>query len=64
MFIKVMALHQYSVKPQMYSLYPFTEKKTIHFKKEKSDLDFEFEDGTSDYEYLSKLIEIVPEFDK
>ena len=43
----------------MYSLYPFTGK-NYPFKKEKSDLDFEFEDGTSDYEYLSKLIEIVP----
>lgn len=49
----------FNENPNVFTL-SFHGKKNYPFKKEKSDLDFEFEDGTSDYEYLSKLIEIVP----
>ena len=49
----------FSENPNVFTL-SFHGKKNYPFKKEKSDLDFEFEDGTSDYEYLSKLFEIVP----
>ena len=50
----------FSENPNVFTL-SFHGKKNYPFKKEKSDLDFEFEDGTSDYEYLSKLIEIIPD---
>ena len=50
----------FNENPDVFTL-SFHGKKNYPFKKEKSDLDFEFEDGTSDYEYLSKLIEIIPD---
>ena len=49
----------FSENPNVFTL-SFHGKKNYPFKKEKSNLDFEFEDGTSDYEYLSKLFEVVP----
>ena len=33
----------------------------VAIRKEKSDLDIEFDDGTEDEEYLNKLYEILPE---
>ena len=38
----------------------FHGKKNYPFKKEKSDLDIEFDDGTEDVEYLTKLEDIIP----
>ena len=38
----------------------FHGKKNYPFKKEKSDLDVEFDDGTEDVEYLTKLEDIIP----
>ena len=38
----------------------FHGKKNYPFKKEKSDLDIEFDDGTEDAEYLTKLEDIIP----
>ena len=38
----------------------FHGKKNYPFKKEKSDLDVEFDDGTEDIEYLTKLEDIIP----
>ena len=38
----------------------FHGKKNYPFKKEKSDLDIEFDDGTEDVEYLTKLQDVIP----
>jgi|TARA_A100001011_G_C14275451_1_gene828985 acetoin utilization deacetylase AcuC-like enzyme len=38
----------------------FHGKKNYPFKKEKSDLDIEFDDGTEDVEYLTKLEDVIP----
>ncbi len=38
----------------------FHGKKNYPFKKEKSDLDIEFDDGTEDIEYLTKLEDVIP----
>ena len=38
----------------------FHGKKNYPFKKEKSDLDIEFDDGTEDVEYLTKLEDTIP----
>ena len=38
----------------------FHGKKNYPFKKEKSDLDIEFDDGTEDAEYLTKLEDVIP----
>ena len=38
----------------------FHGKKNYPFKKERSDLDIEFDDGTEDVEYLTKLEDIIP----
>ena len=38
----------------------FHGKKNYPFKKEKSDLDIEFNDGTEDIEYLTKLEDVIP----
>ena len=38
----------------------FHGKKNYPFKKEKSDLDIEFDDGTEDTEYLTKLEDVIP----
>ena len=38
----------------------FHGKKNYPFKKERSDLDIEFDDGTEDVEYLTKLEDVIP----
>ena len=44
----------------MYYTLSFHGKKNYPFRKEKSDLDIEFNDNTKDDEYLNKLEETIP----
>jgi len=49
----------FSSNPNVYTL-SFHGKKNYPFRKEKSDLDIEFEDNTNDSEYLKLLRETIP----
>ena len=49
----------FNSNPNVYTL-SFHGKKNYPFRKEKSDLDVEFDDNTNDNEYLKLLKEIVP----
>tara|TARA_B100000989_G_scaffold88578_1_gene64023 strand:- start:1196 stop:2098 length:903 start_codon:yes stop_codon:yes gene_type:complete len=49
----------FNSNPNVYTL-SFHGKKNYPFRKEKSDLDIEFDDNTNDNEYLKVLREIIP----
>ena len=49
----------FSFNPNVFTL-SFHGKKNYPFRKEKSDLDIEFNDNTKDDEYLNKLEETIP----